>query len=210
MNKKAVSIGLTAAMALTVLGGTMAVSAEEEKTVVKFQTWNPGEGDAVRECIAAFEAANPDITIDYVNMPYNDRVEKLKIDLAAGDAADVYGMQTGATYDEFRDFEMDLTDYCVEKYGEDWTSEYNEYCMSLLDREGRYYALPLGLTYAGFMWSNETLLAEYGIQSVPTSLDELKETAQTLRDQGQYPLAIGAKDAWINIDTLQNLVWYLY
>lgn len=204
MNKRVVSIGLTAAMALTAFGGTMAVSAEE-KTVVKFQTWNPGDDDATKECIAAFEAANPDIEIEFVYMPYTDHVEKLKIDLAAGDAADVYGMQTGATYEEFRDFEMDLTDYFTEKYGEDWTSEYNEYCMSLLNTDGRYYALPLGLTYAGFMWSNETLLAEYGVESVPTSLDELKAAAQTLRDQGQYPLAIGAKDAWINIDTWMNI-----
>ena len=181
-------------------------AASGEKTKIVFQTWNPSEEnyDALE---AAFEEANPDIDIEFKFLPYADHVEKLKVDLAAGDAADVYGMQTGATYEEFRDYEADLSPYVKEQYGDDWESEYNDYCMSLLKADdGEYYALPLGLTYAGFAWSDDAFLNKYGLSiSENEKLDDLKKVCQTLRDNGEYPLAIGAKDAWINIDTWMNI-----
>ena len=40
---------------------------------------------------------------------------------------------------------------------------------------------------------------------LPTNYDELKEVCQTFRDNGEYPLVIGANDSWINIDTWMNI-----
>ena len=45
---------------------------------------------------------------------------------------------------------------------------------------------------------------QYGLE-LPTNYDELKEVCQTFRDNGEYPLVIGAKDSWINIDTWINI-----
>lgn len=45
---------------------------------------------------------------------------------------------------------------------------------------------------------------EYNLE-LPTNYDELKEVCQTFRDNGEYPLVIGAKDSWINIDTWMNI-----
>ena len=137
--------------------------------------------------------------------PYTDHVEKLKVDLSAGDAADVFGVQTGAMYKEFRDFEEDLTPYLVKEYGDDWASNYNEYAMSLLKGDdGEYYAVPLGLSYAGYVWANMKYFDKYDLE-LPTNYDELKAVCQTFRDNGEYPLVIGAKDSWINIDTWMNI-----
>ena len=138
-------------------------------------------------------------------MPYTDHVEKLKVDLSAGDAADVFGVQTGAMYNEFRDFEEDLTPYMVEEYGEDWLSNYNEYAMSLLKgADDKYYAMPLGLSYAGYIWANMSYFKKYDL-ALPTNYEELKAVCQTFRDNGEYPLVIGAKDSWINIDMWMNI-----
>lgn len=176
-----------------------------EKTVVKFQTWNPGDEEYTHAMLEKFEEEHPDIQIDYTFMPYTDHVEKLKVDLSAGDAADVYGVQTGAMYKEFRDFEEDLTPYLVKEYGDDWASNYNEYAMSLLKGDdGEYYAVPLGLSYAGYVWANMKYFDKYGLE-FPTNYDELKEVCKTFRDNGEYPLVIGAKDSWINIDTWMNI-----
>ena len=176
-----------------------------EKTVVKFQTWNPGDEEYTHAMLEKFEEEHPDIQIDYTFMPYTDHVEKLKVDLSAGDAADVYGVQTGAMYKEFRDFEEDLTPYLVKEYGDDWASNYNEYAMSLLKGDdGEYYAVPLGLSYAGYVWANMKYFDKYGLE-LPTNYDELKEVCKTFRDNGEYPLVIGAKDSWSNIDTWMNI-----
>ena len=108
-------------------------------------------------------------------------------------------------YKEFRDFEEDLTPYLVKEYGDDWASNYNEYAMSLLKGDdGEYYAVPLGLSYAGYVWANMKYFDKYDLE-LPTNYDELKAVCQTFRDNGEYPLVIGAKDSWINIDTWMNI-----
>ena len=202
MKKKMVCILMAGVMASLVPAQMVFAEGDSgEKTVVKFQTWNPGDEEYTHAMLEKFEEEHPDIQIDYTFMPYTDHVEKLKVDLSAGDAADVYG----AMYKEFRDFEEDLTPYMAEKYGDDWTSNFNEYAMSLLQGDdGEYYAVPLGLSYAGYVWANMSYFDKYNLE-LPTNYDELKEVCQTFRDNGEYPLVIGAKDSWINIDTWMNI-----
>lgn len=206
MKKKMVCILMAGVMASLVPAQMVFAEGDSgEKTVVKFQTWNPGDEEYTHAMLEKFEEEHPDIQIDYTFMPYTDHVEKLKVDLSAGDAADVYGVQTGAMYKEFRDFEEDLTPYMAEKYGDDWTSNFNEYAMSLLQGDdGEYYAVPLGLSYAGYVWANMSYFDKYNLE-LPTNYDELKEVCQTFRDNSEYPLVIGAKDSWINIDTWMNI-----
>lgn len=206
MKKKMVCILMAGVMASLVPAQMVFAEGDSgEKTVVKFQTWNPGDEEYTHAMLEKFEEEHPDIQIAYTFMPYTDHVEKLKVDLSAGDAADVYGVQTGAMYKEFRDFEEDLTPYLVKEYGDDWASNYNEYAMSLLKGDdGEYYAVPLGLSYAGYVWANMKYFDKYGLE-LPTNYDELKEVCKTFRDNGEYPLVIGAKDSWINIDTWMNI-----
>ena len=206
MKKKMVCILMAGVMASLVPAQMVFAEGDSgEKTVVKFQTWNPGDEEYTHAMLEKFEEEHPDIQIDYTFMPYTDHVEKLKVDLSAGDAADVYGVQTGAMYKEFRDFEEDLTPYLVKEYGDDWASNDNEYAMSLLKGDdGEYYAVPLGLSYAGYVWANMKYFDKYGLE-LPTNYDELKEVCKTFRDNGEYPLVIGAKDSWINIDTWMNI-----
>lgn len=206
MKKKMVCILMAGVMASLVPAQMVFAEGDSgEKTVVKFQTWNPGTEEYVGEMIDKFEEEHPDIEVQHIYMPYTDHVEKLKVDLSAGDAADVFGVQTGAMYKEFRDFEEDLTPYLVKEYGDDWAFNYNEYAMSLLKGDdGEYYAVPLGLSYAGYVWANMKYFDKYDLE-LPTNYDELKAVCQTFRDNGEYPLVIGAKDSWINIDTWMNI-----
>lgn len=206
MKKKMVCILMAGVMASLVPAQMVFAEGDSgEKTVVKFQTWNPGTEEYVGEMIDKFEEEHPDIEVQHIYMPYTDHVEKLKVDLSAGDAADVFGVQTGAMYKEFRDFEEDLTPYLVKEYGDDWAFNYNEYAMSLLKGDdGEYYAVPLGLSYAGYVWANMKYFDKYDLE-LPTNYDELKAVCKTFRDNGEYPLVIGAKDSWINIDTWMNI-----
>lgn len=206
MKKKIVCILMAGVMASLVPAQMVFAEGDSgEKTVVKFQTWNPGTEEYVGEMIDKFEEEHPDIEVQHIYMPYTDHVEKLKVDLSAGDAADVFGVQTGAMYKEFRDFEEDLTPYLVKEYGDDWAFNYNEYAMSLLKGDdGEYYAVPLGLSYAGYVWANMKYFDKYDLE-LPTNYDELKAVCKTFRDNGEYPLVIGAKDSWINIDTWMNI-----
>lgn len=203
----AVAVTTVAALAAGCVPMTaMADSASGDKVQINVQTWNPGE-ENYEALETAFEKDNPDIDIVFKYVPNEDHYQQLKIDLAAGDAADVFGMQAGANYKEFRDFEADLTPYVEKQYGENWIDEYDPYCMTMIKADdGGYYALPLGLTYAGFAWADDTYLSKYSLKVDSTeSLSDLQTVCQTLRDNGEYPMAIGAKDSWINIDTWMNI-----
>lgn len=198
--KKLLSLILVATMVLAM--GVCAFA--EEPVTVTFQTWNPGEDGWMDIIIPEFEAENPDIHVEYIYMPYSDHIADMQIKMNNGEGPDIYGMQTGATYNEFRPYEEDLTPYADETWGEGWEDNYIDFCMGLLEADGKYYGLPLGLTYAGFAWADVEKLSSYGIE-VPTSLVALKEAAKTLRDNGELPMTIGAKDDWINVDTFMNI-----
>lgn len=191
-------------LALCMLLSMASVACAEEPVTISFQTWNPGDSDELWEIIDAFEAEHPNIKIDYIYMPYSDHIADMQIKMNNGEGPDVYGMQTGATYNEFRPYEVDLTPYAEASWGEGWQSKFLDFCMDLLNVDGQYYGLPLGLTYAGFLWADVEKLDSYGLK-VPTNYDELLSVCTALREKGELPLVIGAKDDWINIDTWLNI-----
>ena len=181
--------------------------AGKEQTVVTFQTWNPsdtGKDSAIYQIIAAFEKENPDIKINYVYVDSGSHFEQLKVKLMGGEGPDIYGMSTGARYNEFRDFEEDITSYCSNAWGDSWQSKFYDSCMNSIESEGKYYGLPLGLTYAGYAWADKKMLESYGLD-LPTSYNDLLNASKVLREKGQLPLSIGAKDSWIDIDTWMSI-----
>lgn len=203
--KKVLCVALCLAMALSmsVCFGANA-EAEGEKIHLVYQTWNPGEDWFCASVEPDFEAKYPNIDVELVNVPYSDHIQKLKIDLATGQGPDVYSLQTGASLKEFRDFEVDLTPLAAEAWGEDWESIFVPFACEVTAEDGVYYGLPMGTSYAGTLWADLNYFEKYNL-NVPTNLDELKAVCQTFRENGEYPLAIGAKDDWINLDMWMNI-----
>ncbi len=129
----------------------------------------------------------------------------MRVELIDGNGPDVYGISTGAAFDTFRLFEEDLTPFCERVWGEDWKEKFLDSCLETVSStDGRIYGLPLGQTYAGYMWADVNMLRKYGCE-VPTNYREMKKTCQTLRENGQMPLAIGAKDSWMNLDMWMSI-----
>lgn len=175
-----------------------------EKITLVYQTWNPYP-EQFQPAKDGFDAAYPNIELEYVMVPYTDHIQKLKIDLASGQGPDVFALQTGAPMVEFRDFETDLTPLAAAAWGEDWESKFVPFTTELIQDNGVYYGLPLGTGYAGMIWADLSFFTKYNLE-VPKNLDELKAVAKALRDNGEmYPLAIGAKDDWINLDMWMNI-----
>ena len=198
---------LSLVLALMLLFSLTAVSsafAQEAPVTVTFQTWNPGEGSKIKDIIADFEAENPDIHVEYICMPYSDHLADLQVKLFSSEGPDVYGMNAGAPYATFRDFEVELSELAAAADGENWKDVYLPFCLNLLESDGQYYGLPLGLTYAGFLWADMNYFTKYNLE-LPASYDELKTVAAAFRQNGELPLLIGAKDSWINTDTFINI-----
>lgn len=182
-------------------------SSTVEQTVVTFETWNPadnGPDSPIHKIIAGFEAANPDIKIDYKYVDSGSYLTRIKVELMGGEGPDVFGMNAGSVYDEFRDFQTELTSYCEASWGSEWKNKFLDSCMKIIESDGQYYGLPLGQTYSGLMWADKNMLSSYGLE-VPTSYDELLNASKVLRENNQMPLAIGAMDSWLNIDVWMSM-----
>jgi ABC-type glycerol-3-phosphate transport system substrate-binding protein len=59
--------------------------------------------------------------------------------------------------------------------------------------------------YAGTIWANMMYFDKYDLK-VPTNYNELLAVTRVLRSNGEFPLLMGAKDDWINLDMFINIV----
>ncbi len=178
-------------------------------TTVTFQTWNPadtGPDSPIYKIIESFEKENPDIKIEYVFSGSGDIYQDhLRVDLMGGKGPDVFGIPSGADFEAARAFEENLIPYCEEAWGANWEGKFLDSCIdNVSDAHGDIYGLPLGQTYAGYMWADVNMLKEYGC-TVPTNYEEMQNTCNILRENGQYPLAIGAKDSWLILDMWMSI-----
>ncbi len=182
-------------------------SKENDKTVVVFKTWNPtdmGPDSPIHGIITDFEELYPHIDVQYEYIDSRTYINQIKVELMAGEGADIYGMQTGMNYKAFRDYEEELTNYCEQTWGDDWESHFVRTSMEQLKSNDGIHGVPLGITYAGSAWADATMLSEYGI-GIPDSYSELVEATNVLRKKGQYPLAIGGADSWTLIDAWMSM-----
>ena len=206
MKRSALCI-LAMIICLTALSGCKP-KEQEGKTTITFQTWNPadyGPDSPIYKIIDSFEKENPDIHVEYVFTKSVAYQEHMRVELIDGDGPDVYGISSGSAFDTFRIFEEDLTPFCEREWGDDWQDKFLDSCLDRVsDSDGRIYGLPLGQTYAGYMWADVNMLRQYGCE-VPSSFQEMKKTCQTLRENGQMPLVIGAKDSWMNLDMWMSI-----
>lgn len=182
--------------------------AQKGITTVTFQTWNPadtGPDSPIYKIIESFEKENPDIDIEYVYVGSGDYQDHLRVELMSGKGPDVFGVSSGVAFDTSRAFEEDLAPYCEKAWGADWQKRFFDSCItSVSDEHGDIYGLPLGQTYAGYLWADVNMLKENGCE-VPKSYSEMRTTCLKLRENGQYPLAIGAKDAWLSQDVWMSI-----
>ena len=180
----------------------------EGKTTITFRTWNPadsGPDSPIYKIIDAFEKENPDIEVDYRFVESGAYQEHMRVELIGENGPDIYGISSGSAFDVFRLFEEDLTPYCENTWGPDWQHKFLTSCMERVSNEdGKVYGLPLGQTYAGYMWADVNMLRSYGCE-VPKSYSDMKETCRILRESGQQPLSIGAKDSWMNLDLWMSI-----
>lgn len=209
------TLSLVALMAGCVSGGTTepdsnttheeassgTAGATDEQTVV-FWGWNVFDQEGT---VAAFEAENPDIKVEFKQYAYNDYVTAIRTGLTSKDGPDVFQLQPGELVENFGPLAVDLAPQMNEEYGANWQDMFYEEGLTQLQFDDRQVGLPSYMSAAGFLYYNADILEEVGA-SVPTDFDEWKEVCATLQGAGYDCLAHGGKDAWVNLDVYLALV----
>lgn len=140
---------------------------------------NKTQTDALSQSIIpAFEKANPNIKINYVDIPYDSMLQKLTTSAAGGELPDLVRSDIGwvpklAALHVFAQLDGKMAGFdklSADNYpGSLATNKYN----------GHYYGLPLD-TNTRVLISNPAALQSAGISSPPATFDDLKADAPKL------------------------------
>ena len=191
------ALALTASGALVLVGcGTSGGDAETgEGVTLTFSSWLPTQ-DQWTDLIAAFEEENPDINIEFSrDEDYAGYLTNLDNAILAGEVPDLYGIQVGASFDDYADFALPVEDYAA-----DWIDGVNEGTLEqTTTTDGTLAAVPLLTAGSEFYLYNQTLMEELGL-ALPTDYDSLVQVSEAARAAGYAPFAMGAADAWHNAD----------
>ena len=174
--KKLVTLLLAAALLLM-----LCVPAMAETTTVKVwshqnEAWN----ESYEGLIADFEAANPDIKIEYTTFPYDEFEAKIQTSLMGGDVgADVYVVWGGWMLDLI---ENDVLCEAPADFIDSLKEDTFPPVLGTLEKDGKYYGAPLELNaeYGG-MIVNKHLFEESGYE-YPTTWDEVMEIAKAVAE----------------------------
>ena len=186
--------------------GSAAPAAGESGDVVELEFWYipftlEEEGHAAQ--IAEFEAANPDIKIKVVQVPYEEITQKVAASVPVGKGPDIiipyYGWvplwrQNG--------FLAPLPD------GAFPPAEMKEKFVSGQDAmlfDGQYYGFPVAMN-AWALFYNKDAFAEAGIESPPTTWEEFRETAIKLTKRDDEGKLVRA-GYYVDYDQQEHIVW---
>jgi raffinose/stachyose/melibiose transport system substrate-binding protein len=138
-----------------------------------------------------FEAAHPNVTIQYQTIQNEDFDGKLQTALNANSAPDIFlqrgggKMQAEVDAGQLQALNLTATD----------KSNVGAGALSSVSIDGQAYALPFDTQPEGIYYSKD-LFQQAGITSTPTTIDELEADVAKLKKINVAPIAVGAKDAW--------------
>lgn len=160
-------------------GGDSGAGSDGDVTIEFAQWWEPELPDGeFRALIDEFEEANPGITVDLVSGPYASTKEQLFAGAASGTMPDVVGLD-GAWVNDFASQGViaDLS-ALMEEYDYD-----DSELASQIQVDGSTYMIPV-VNFVYPMFTNDTLLADAGVDAPPATRSEFTDAAEKVSALG--------------------------
>lgn len=155
---------------------------------------------AFEELNADFQAAYPDVTVNFSSIPNNNYAASRSSRLTASDVDIVVAAPVqvpdyvpgGAVGADAAAADAGLF---VDLTGQDFLENFTPTVIDSLKYKDKDYTVPTGLSYYTGVYYNKQIFEDNGL-SVPTTWDEFTEVANTLENAGVAPIGIGGKDGW--------------
>jgi raffinose/stachyose/melibiose transport system substrate-binding protein len=186
-----VALGATLGQALPSVGASPAPAAGITVTQMASQEWiKPAEQELGKK----FEEQTG-IHIDYQIIPADQYFNVLKTKLNAGEAADIFGGQSGKSDLQLQ---YDVANNAVDLTGSEWTSRIDPAALDQSSLDGKVYGAEIWDTIASnyfVMVYNKDIFQQQGI-SVPKTFDEFAAACETLKGAGITPIYEPIADGW--------------
>ncbi|MEV7215563.1 extracellular solute-binding protein [Kitasatospora cineracea] len=186
-------VSLVVALAATGCGsGSGSAGSADGKVTLKVIGWKggPSEPAKIKEINAAFEAAHPNIKIDYTYQPANDPyTQKLNAEFLGGTAQDVVmANSAGVARWGKSGYLLDLSD-------QPWAVDLAVPAAPLTQVDNKTVAQPSEMVGIG-LFSNMEILNSAGITEAPATWQELLADLDTLKKAGKPGIALPDKEGW--------------
>ncbi|MCR4621893.1 MAG: extracellular solute-binding protein [Clostridiales bacterium] len=200
--KKFVALLLAAMMLLSMTS----VFAETEKTTLTMwciATESDANRPAYEAAIAAFEAANPDIKIEWEAFENQSYKTKIKTAMADPDTLpDIFFTWAGAFLGDFVD---QGNVYCLDETYAQFADSLPEVMLGNASYGGKHYGVPLTMNIVA-MFANMDLLAEAGYDAVPTTYEDLIACCDALVAAGITPFGCAGSETWCVTEYLEPII----
>lgn len=204
--KRSTRLGSAAAIAASVAlavagcsGAEPAGTADDPVTITFWGSYGNGGNSAQQDVlndtlIPAFEEAHPGIKVEYVDVPYDDLLQKLTTS-AAGDALPDLVRADLGWVPRFADLGVlvPLSDVM-----DDFDALADATYPGVLATnyyDGKYYGLPLD-TNTRVLITNQAALEAAGLDAPPATFEEFRAMADALKGTGIMAFADGGLGAW--------------
>ncbi len=190
-----VCLAIAAAAGLAFAGGSSDAKASDAGAKTKLTVWGrdlPDDGADhayVKNLIANFQKANPDIELEYIALGDPGLADKTKIAMAANQAPEIVQSWGGSVMGGYADAGrlLDLTSELSAVPGSKAAS-------AAMSWKGKTYGVAPFFAVAG-IFANEGIFKAQGL-TVPTTIEDMEKTCDKLMAAGIQPFACGAKDKW--------------
>jgi raffinose/stachyose/melibiose transport system substrate-binding protein len=151
----------------------------------------PGKS-LVQDIIDEYEAAHPNVTINWTLLENEALKAKIATEMQAGNPPDLFQSWGGGVLAQQVEAGMarPIDDDIAE-----WKDTMNPGAMSIYQVDGVQYGIPYNFGLVGF-WYNKALFEEAGITAPPATWSEFLTDVGKLKDAGITPISVGAGDKW--------------
>jgi multiple sugar transport system substrate-binding protein len=147
-------------------------------------TSSPAETDIVNQVLKDFSAAYPNIKVTFENIS-TDYFTKLQTDLAAGNVADVFYLDSLPAPDLMVAGQLLALDDYMAASGVK-ASDFFPGLIKSYQYGGKTYGLPKDFSSLAMIYSSKAF-SDAGVTAAPTTWDELSTVAKTLKDKTGQP-----------------------
>ncbi|MFP7759801.1 ABC transporter substrate-binding protein [Marisediminicola sp. LYQ134] len=184
------------ALTLTACGGGGSGSDNADGSVEMTFWHNSTTGPGVEyweDTVAAFEEANPGVTIDVQSIQNEEMDGRLQTALNSGDAPDVFMARGGGKLADVVEAGqvMDLTSGVSDAT----RTALGDAVLNAFAIDDAIYGMPVAVLPSGLFYSGD-VLDEAGVTTPLETFDDLEDATDALKDSGVAPIAVGANDAW--------------
>lgn len=186
--RRLMAVGALAASAALVFSscsaGSLGSSSGDDSGATTTITFLSGSTDSevasAKALIAAFQQANPGITVKSETKPGGSEGDNLvKTRLSTGDMAEVFSYNNGSLLQAIKP-EQNL----VPLDDESWASQLDEnFASSSKGADGKLYGAPLGTAFGGGVLYNIPVYKKLGLE-VPTTWDEFMANNKLIKEAG--------------------------